>query len=46
MENSNARQKLFDHHKKLTQQAFDILVAKNNDYASGNEAISSSYIYE
>ena len=36
MENSNARQKLFDHHKKLTQQAFDILVAKNNDYASGN----------
>jgi hypothetical protein len=41
MENSNARQKLFDHHNKLTKQAFDILVAKNNDYASGNDPFAN-----
>jgi hypothetical protein len=38
MKNENSkRNDLFRHHEALTKKAFDILVAKNNDYASGND---------
>jgi hypothetical protein len=35
------REELFKHHENLTTKAYDILVAKNNDYASGKDPFSN-----
>jgi hypothetical protein len=35
------REELFKHHANLTTKAYDILVAKNNDYASGKDPFSN-----
>ena len=39
--NSDARQRLFEQHKILTQKAFDIMVVKNNDYACGDDPFAN-----
>ena len=38
---NNARETLFDHHKELSQKAFDIMILKNNDYASGDDPFAN-----
>jgi hypothetical protein len=39
--NNMTREDLFKHHSELCKAAFDILVAKNNDYASGKDPFSN-----